>query len=57
MRVGNTIDVENNTDGLISAVGNRIDVEDDFFDGNSNCSFACVVIRKIITPFVCTVSL
>ena len=44
-RVGNTIDV----------VGSRIDVEDDFgFDSSSNCSFACVVIIKIITPFVCT---
>ena len=56
MRVGNTIDVENNTDGLISVVGNKIDVENDFDDGNSNCSFACVVIIKMITPFVCTVS-
>ncbi len=43
-RVGNTLDVE----------GNIIDVEDGFGFDTSNCSFACVVIIKIITPFVCT---
>ena len=24
-----------------------------FGGGNSNCSFACAIIRKIITPFMC----